>query len=443
MSAIRISQVIQDVIRSIRVDGVGSLDDGLLLQRFIAQHDEAAFEALVRRHGPMVLGVCRRILANSQDAEDAFQATFLVLVRKAASIIPRQVVGNWLYGVAFNVARKARARRAKTQTRERQVELMPETAVPPAEDLRDLQALLDRELSRLPRKYRDPMVLCGLEGRTNKEAAQELGWPEGTLSGRLTRARQLLARRLAQQGIPLSMAAAGLVFEQAASASVPGTLTASTVRLATLFAGRSLEATKAIPAGVLALTKTVLNGLFLNKLQVVAAILLLVSAVGAPLLYHGLASPPLKADQEPPNAVPGRDLVAGRTYQLKLRKVLPGPAGTLRAARDGKTLVSMWDKTIAVWDMESGTSTQTHSFEGGNAIISPDAKTVASLSSGIKIWDVATGRNTATWGEAEVGRGAFSAAFNAGGDTLGVICPGSDERRTKPCIKLLNVATGR
>ena len=155
-----------------------------------ASKDEAAFEALVRRHGPMVLGVCRRVLRNHHDAEDAFQATFLVLVRKAASIVPREMVANWLYGVAYRTALKARSMIARQRVRERQVTEMPEPeAAEPDDCWRDLQPLLDQELSRLPDKYRVPIVLCDLEGKTGKEAARQLGWPEGTVASRLARGR--------------------------------------------------------------------------------------------------------------------------------------------------------------------------------------------------------------------------------------------------------------
>src|SRR5579872_239835 len=158
--------------------------DGQLLGAFVARRDGAAFEALLRRHGPMVLSVCRRVLGDSHDAEDAFQATFLVLVRKAAGLRSRELVGNWLYGVAHRTALKARTAAARRRARERQVEEMPHPEVGPDEAWSDLQPLLDRELERLPDKYRVPLVLCELEGRGRKEVARLLRLPEGTLSSR-------------------------------------------------------------------------------------------------------------------------------------------------------------------------------------------------------------------------------------------------------------------
>ena len=159
--------------------------DGPLLEQFVARRDEAAFAALLRRHGPMILGVCRRVLRHEQDAEDAFQATFLVLARRAAAVVPPQMVGNWLYGVAHQTAVKARATTAKRRARERQVMQMPDPAVADPDFWPELQPLLDRELSRLPDMYRVAMVLCDLEGKTRKEAARQLGVPEGTLAARV------------------------------------------------------------------------------------------------------------------------------------------------------------------------------------------------------------------------------------------------------------------
>ena len=179
--------------------------DAQLLEAFIERRSEQAFAALLARHGPMVLGVCRRILRNHHDAEDAFQATFLVLARKAASIVPRPMLANWLYGVACRTALKAGAMLGRRRTRERQVIAMPEPAAHP-ELFNQLEPILDQELSRLADKYRAAVVLCDLEGKSRKEAARALGIVEGTLSSRLTKARRLLAKRLARQGIIVPVA---------------------------------------------------------------------------------------------------------------------------------------------------------------------------------------------------------------------------------------------
>ena len=204
MTSNNMSEVLQHVRRAVLVQNGAGLSDEQLLEVYHSRGDAAALAALVRRHGPMVWGVCRRVLANYHDAEDAFQATFLVLVRKAASIAKPELLANWLYGVAHQTALKALATTAKRRMRERQVTQMPEPAVPEPGLWHDLQPLLDQELSRLPEKYRVAIVLCDLEARTRKEAARQLGLPDGTLAARLARGRVLLAKRLARHGLAIS-----------------------------------------------------------------------------------------------------------------------------------------------------------------------------------------------------------------------------------------------
>ena len=203
MAATPLQAVLHRLRRSwLRRDEAG-LTDGELLECFIARRDEDAFAALVLRHGPMVLAVCRRVLRNEADAEDAFQATFLVLVKKAATVRPRGQVGNWLYGVAHTTALKARAMNTRRSAKEREAAARANLQVP-AEDCPQSHALLDQELKALPDKYRAAIVLCELEGQSIKEAARQLGCPPGTVGARLTRGRRLLARRLARRGLALS-----------------------------------------------------------------------------------------------------------------------------------------------------------------------------------------------------------------------------------------------
>jgi RNA polymerase sigma factor (sigma-70 family) len=221
--------------RSVLLRDSAGLTDGQLLTRFIERRDEAGFDALVQRHGPMVWGVCRRMLPNPQDAEDAFQATFLVLVRKAASVVPRDMVANWLYGVAYTTAHRAKVANAKRRVREKQVTVMPEPPAVQPNVWRDLRPLLDQELSRLPDKYRAVLLLCDLEGRTRREAARHLGCPEGTVAGRLARARALLAKRLARQGLAVSGGTLAASLSQQASASPPPSLVSATINAALLW----------------------------------------------------------------------------------------------------------------------------------------------------------------------------------------------------------------
>ncbi len=275
MATSQISNVIRQLHKTMLVN---EASDGQLLESFVNRREEAALEALVRRHGPMVWNVCRRVIHNHQDAEDAFQATFLVFVRKAASILPREMVGNWLYGVAHQTALKAQATAAKRRTREKQVVEMPEPVLSEQERWNDLRPVLDEELSRLPDKYRIVIVLCDLEGKTRAQAAQQLDWPEGTVAGRLARARTTLAKRLAQRGIVFSGGAlAAVLSQQAASACLPSAMMTTTIKTAALLAAGKAAATAAIPANVVALSHGVIKAMQLTKLKTVTAVLLMLT----------------------------------------------------------------------------------------------------------------------------------------------------------------------
>jgi RNA polymerase sigma factor (sigma-70 family) len=236
--------------------------DRLLLERFVRKRDGTAFTALVERHGPMVLGVCRRVLGNLQDAEDAFQATFLVLVRRAASLREPALLGNWLYGVACRTARKARAQAARRQQLERQATAMP-AVEPSADDKgRQLRALLDAELQALPEKFRAPLVLCYLEGLTNEEAARRLGWPSGSMSYRLARGREMLCERLRHHDLVLP---AGLfVFllaREGGPVPVPAALVDGLTRAAQYAVSHATLAGGGISASVRELAEAVLRAM--------------------------------------------------------------------------------------------------------------------------------------------------------------------------------------
>src|SRR5262249_40753576 len=255
--------------------------DGELLESFISRRDPDAFASLMKRHGPMVLGVCRRVLRNEADAEDAFQATFLVLVRKAASVRPRSMLGNWLYGVAHSTALKARAMSIKRLTKEREAAAQPRPEGA-TETWEQLHALLDEELKTLPDIYRAAIVLCDLEGKSIKEAAQQLGCPPATVGTRLSRGRSSLAKRLARHGLTLSGGATAMMIAQNATASVvPSALMNSTFKAATLFAAGRVVCPGLISAKVVALTEGVLKTLLLTKIRPALAMLLLMVALGA------------------------------------------------------------------------------------------------------------------------------------------------------------------
>jgi RNA polymerase sigma factor (sigma-70 family) len=257
-------------LRTLAATGNEGATDGQLLGRFAAEQDEGAFTAILRRHGAMVFGVCRRVLGDEHDAEDAFQQTFVVLARRAHSVRKPESLGNWLYGVAHRLASKARAARARRRVQERRAARPAAGLRTPAvpEDSRDFWPLLDDELGRLPEKYRATVVLCCLEGKTHEQAARELGWPPGSVSRRLARARQLLRDRLARRGV--SLPATWLLAGAAAvAASVPAGLAASTVRVALLQGGAASAVGGGAIGGTLA-AKVSLAGVAVLSVSLVA-----------------------------------------------------------------------------------------------------------------------------------------------------------------------------
>ncbi len=285
MAASRISTVVQHLRGAAALVDRADQTDGQLLESFVSRQDQAALEALVRRHAAMVWGVCRRVLRNHHDAEDAFQATFLVLVRRAASVTPREMVGNWLYGVAQQTARKAKTTRARRRMREAQQTTMPEPAERGREGSSDLNDLLDQELALLPENSRAVIVLCDLEGKTRREVARALGCPEGTVASRLARARSMLAERLAWHGLALSGGMVATALATTASASVPASVLCATLKAVTLVAaGHAVTAT--VSPNVAALTEGVLKPMLLTKLKTALAVLLVFAALGTGAALH-------------------------------------------------------------------------------------------------------------------------------------------------------------
>lgn len=273
MSTAQMSGFIQHLHIAFDRDGAG-VTDGELLNRFLRHRDDAAVTLLVRRHSSMVWGVCRRLLHSHHEAEDAFQATFLVFVRKAASVVPREMVGNWLYGVAHQTAVRLRATAAKRGVRERQVMDIPDPAQAETR-ADDLLPLLDQELSCLPERFRVLIVLCDLEGKTRKEVAQQLGCPEGTVASRLARARTMLAKRLARHGFAVSGASVACVLSQgAASASAPASVLTSTIKAVTLSATGQAVSCGLVSAKVVALTEEVVKAMFVSKIKSVLSLML-------------------------------------------------------------------------------------------------------------------------------------------------------------------------
>jgi RNA polymerase sigma factor (sigma-70 family) len=318
-----------------------------LLQRFARGLDGDAFAALVQRYGPLVLGVCRRVLRQEQEAEDAFQATFLVLARKAGSIGQPERVGNWLYGVAYRVARKARADAARRRAREHQVTDMPTRQPDHQADWEDLRQVLDDEVRRLPDKFRAPLVLCYLQDMTRDEAAARLGCSAGAVKGMLERGRVLLRIRLARRGVALSVGSlAAILSGNALSAAVPAVLRDSTVKAALVFA-----AGKAAAAGsAAALAEGVLQAMWMIRAKVWLAVVLALAVTGAGVL--AFAGRPAKEPATPKKADPAPEAV-GRAEQLKrlaearldaARTAYEGYWARFEAGADREEAVHLWSR---------------------------------------------------------------------------------------------------
>jgi RNA polymerase sigma factor (sigma-70 family) len=255
--------------------------DGDLLESFVASGDQAAFSVLMQRHGPMVYGVCKRVLSDLHAAEDAFQATFMVLVRRASAIGKRQHLGGWLHAVAQRISLKARAQAAARRDKERREASMATTDVLDEVTWRELRTILDEEIGQLPEKYRVPIVLCYLEGKTQEQAAKELGWPKTTVKRRVGRARELLHKQLVRHGINLTAGALAMALgEKALASPVPAMLAINTVKAATTIAAGKAMAAGCVSARAAALTEEALRGMLGIKGKLVLLVLVCSLAAG-------------------------------------------------------------------------------------------------------------------------------------------------------------------
>jgi RNA polymerase sigma factor (sigma-70 family) len=327
------TKVIQNLRRT-ALSNEASVSDGQLLDQFIEHQDESAFSALVQRHSPMVWGVCRRIVAHHQDAEDAFQATFLVLARKATSIRPREMVANWLFGVARRTALKAKTMAGKRYKREKQVTTMPEPEAVEQNSWGNLESLIDQELANLPDKFRIAIVLCDLEGKRGKDVARHLKIPEGTLASRLRTGRVMLAKRLARHGIVLSGGALATVLSQnAATACAPPVLMSSTIKAATLIAAGKMVAAGIISVNAATLMEGVMKAMLLTKLKTAITVLLILGMVafgGGLLAQHAAVGHEVPSAQREgersanQQAVPGtKDAANPKTDREKTQDAVP------------------------------------------------------------------------------------------------------------------------
>lgn len=306
--------------------------DSDLLTAYVESRDTGAFELLLARHGPMVMATCRRILRNDHDADDAFQATFLVLARKSRSISPREMVANWLYGVAFRCSLKVRTIGHKRATRERHFKIMPELPVQEQDPARqDLLTLLDGELNRLPDKYRLPIILCDLEGLTHGDAARQLGWPVGTLSGRLWRARKRLAERITRRGLAVSVASlATFLSANEGIVEVPAALFKSTAKVAGLVATDSVANAESL--GIATIAQGVIKTMWFARVRVVAIWILpcVVAALGLTGWSFLKAAPPSGESAHPPVRA-----VSGEAAKRKALDELQGDWLCIAAERKG------------------------------------------------------------------------------------------------------------
>jgi RNA polymerase sigma factor (sigma-70 family) len=393
------------------------LTDRQLLQRFARQRDEAAFALLVKRHGALVLGVCRRVLRQNEEAEDAFQATFLVLARRAASAGWHDSVGNWLYEVAYRLARKLRCATARRLTREALMPDPPEPA-PAAASAHDLYSLVDEELHRLPARFRGALLLCYAEGRTRDQAAQELGWSRRTLQRRLEQGLELLRRRLVQRGVTLSAAlvVAGLS-HSSAEAALDTLRIAGTVQAAVGLATPTQAAAVSIRADALA--QEVLRNMAWTRVKIVTLLALAVCMVagGAGLLARRVLAEMLPGEQrqgtegqDEGTAKPGSHslvdahgdgLPAGAIARLgTVRFRSPHTINSLQFTADGKALIgSGWDDSVQVWDRASGRELHYLALQDPwrNALtVSPDGKLVAvggpDKDRRVRVLEVSTGK---------------------------------------------------
>jgi RNA polymerase sigma factor (sigma-70 family) len=277
-----------------------------LLECFVTKKDEAAFAALMERHARLVFGVCRSVLNQEQDAEDAFQAAFLVLVHMASSIRKQESLASWLHGVALRTALKAR--RAMNTRRRKEPQAGTRTPEQPASEaaFRELQAILHEEVGRLTEKYRAPFVLCCLEGKSRVEAAQELGWKEGTVASRVAQARKLLESRLLQRGVALPAALTAAALAPAdASAAVLAALSSVVARGAAAFAAGNVP--ESVSAGVVTLAQGVIQAMFVTKLKLITGIVLALALVlsgGGLLAYTARQS----QERDPATVAPPKEV---------------------------------------------------------------------------------------------------------------------------------------
>ncbi len=412
--------VFQHIRKMVDAQTLAEATDEQLVERFARGHEEPAFAALLRRHGPMVLSVSHGILRQLEDAEDVFQATFLLLARKASSIRKRAAVASWLHGVAYRLAMKARAQRALRRSQEIKASAMRKTGPSVEQAWQELRPVLDEEMEKLPASYRTALILCYLEGKTHEEVARELGCPLGTVRSRVGRGRKLLQERLTRRGLTLSAGSfTAFLVAGTSSATLRAQLVDSTLKACLQFVtGRSAEALVSAP--VAALVEGGLKAMLSTKLKIATALLLTVSFVaGAGALAHQVfEAKPSEIKQQtgpqrtiqrsnsriqeqartdqygdplPPGALARMGTVRFR-HGDQINRVAFSPGGLTLASASN-------DGSVRLWDAATGKELRRFLGHQGAVIsvaCSPDGTMLASGGwegdNTIRLWDVATGK---------------------------------------------------
>jgi RNA polymerase sigma factor (sigma-70 family) len=348
-----------------------ALSDGQLLEQFLINRDESAVEVLVRRYGPLVFGVCRRVLQKQHVAEDVFQATFCVLIRKAPVLDRGKPLGGWLYTVAYRLALTARANERRRQRCEEQAARRRPAREEPARTPSDLEVALDEELQRLPEKHRAPLVLCYLEGKTNEQAAHILGFPVGSMSARLNQARERLREGLTRRGYAIGTAGIVAALNTAAAqAAVPPPLLCNSVRAAVWFASEQAASAALISAGAVQLARHACRAMFLNKVKIAAAVLLVTAllGIGARVLLTAAppSSPPIQTALQPALETADERLPGGVIARMGTIRLRHGDAVYFAAyTPDGKSLLTAGrDGTVRLWDLAAGKEIRRFTWEG-------------------------------------------------------------------------------
>jgi RNA polymerase sigma factor (sigma-70 family) len=419
MAATQLSTVVQDIRRLVTSPALKEKSDCKLLRDFQVAGDEGAFAALVDRHGAMVLRVCRQVLQHQQDAEDAFQATFLVLARKAASLRRGEVLAGWLRSVAYRTSLQARRNATRRQAREARTQARPPAS--PAADIawREVQLILNEEIERLVEKYRTPFVLCCVEGHSRSEVARQLDLKEGTVWSRLAYARRQLQQRLRRRGIELGTVLAALsLAEPGTTSTVPALLVAATLRSATA-GGKAMLGVSGEVAG---LVNATLKLTTTTRLKLAVALLFLTAVLGAgwsvsvgqaPSSQTPKPSRPAPADA--PKAAPGNEQVEKPAVRADVHgDPLPDGAlvrlGTIRFNHgadlnyllftpDGKTILSGGRSLVRLWNAvtgaEIGQLPPPVQYISGTTVTLPDSRTLVSLNEEgigdfVRWWDLST-----------------------------------------------------